>query len=215
MKTQNWPWRKLLAGSMAGTLAVSVTYPFDIIRARIAYDISNRNKYSNTESSSFKTAFRKLFEESKYSRTQMPFGGFYQGFLATILGIIPYAGVSFFVFEYSKQHLINRQKSENLSSVKIFFSGLFAGAMGQTVAYPFDVVRRRIQLFRITEHLPAQHYDSGIINAIKSIIKTHGWIRGIFSGLSINYMKVAPASGISFLVYETLKKKYPDGLFLY
>lgn len=214
MKTQNWPWRKLLAGSMAGTLAVSVTYPFDIIRARIAYDISN-GKNSNTELNSFKTAFRKLFEESKYSRTQMPFGGFYQGFLATILGIIPYAGVSFFVFEYSKQYLINRQKSENLSSVKIFFSGLFAGAMGQTVAYPFDVVRRRMQLFRLTEHLPAQHYDSGIITAIKSIIKTHGLIRGIFSGLSINYMKVAPASGISFLVYETLKKKYPDGLIFF
>jgi hypothetical protein len=68
-----------------------------------------------------------------------------------------------------------------------------------------------MQLFRITEHLPTYHYNSGILTAIKSVVRTHGWARGVFAGLSINYMKVAPASGISFLVYETLKNKFPQG----
>ena len=210
---EGWQWRKLLAGSLAGTLAVSATYPFDIIRARVSYDISQHKKYLRKEDDAvFKIVVKKLSKEGAMSQSKIPFRGFYQGFLPTILGIIPYAGVSFFVFESSKQYLRNRNNSNNLSSIQIFASGLPAGALGQTVAYPFDVIRRRMQLYIITDHLPSHHYNSGIINAIKSVIKTHGWVKGVFSGLSINYIKVAPASGVSFLVYETLKNKFPDGL---
>ena len=209
--TNKWPWKKLFAGSLAGTLAVSMTYPFDIIRARIAYDLSNQSKVGKSESGAFKDAIKRLSKEGELTKSRIPFRGFYQGFLPTILGIIPYAGVSFFVFESAKQYLKRKNNSSEPSSIQIFISGLIAGAMGQTVAYPFDVIRRRMQLFRITEHLPTNHYSSGIMMAIKSIIKTHGWTRGVFAGLSINYIKVAPASGISFLVYETLKNKYPEG----
>lgn len=209
--THSWPWRKLIAGSLAGTLAVSITYPFDIIRARITYDLTHQSKRASHESGVFMGVVQRLAKEGEISQSRIPFRGFYQGFLATILGIIPYAGVSFFVFESSKQYLKKRNNSSLLPSIQIFTSGLLAGAMGQTVAYPLDVIRRRIQLFRITEHLPSQHYSSGLMTAIKSVIKTHGWTRGVFAGLSINYIKVAPASGISFLVYETLKNKFPEG----
>ena len=208
----SWPWRKLLAGSLAGTLAVSVTYPFDIIRARITYDIAHHKKYLQKDDGVFKNTVSQLSKEGSISQSKIPFRGFYQGFVPTILGIIPYAGVSFFVFESSKQYLRKLNNSYDISPVQIFASGLFAGAMGQTVAYPFDVIRRRMQLYRITEHLPTHHYNSGITNAIRSIVKTHGWMKGVFSGLSINYVKVAPASGVSFLVYETLKNKFPEGL---
>ena len=209
--TSNWPWKKLFAGSLAGTLAVSVTYPFDIIRARISYDLFHHLKTPQQEASVFKGVVQRLSNEGKSSQSKIPFRGFYQGFLPTVFGIIPYAGVSFFVFESSKQYLNRRNNSSQLSSIQIFCSGLLAGAMGQTVAYPFDVIRRRMQLFRITDHLPSHHYGSGMLTAIKSVVKTHGWVRGVFAGLSINYIKVAPASGISFLVYETLKNKFPKG----
>lgn len=206
------PWRKLLAGSLAGTLAVSVTYPFDIIRARITYDLAHKDNYPGPAKNIFKTIIFQLSRESNHPQTKFPLKGFYQGFLPTILGIIPYAGVSFSVFECLKQKLQKFNGSDNVPSFQIFVSGLIAGALGQTVAYPLDVVRRRMQLYRLTDHLPAHHYNSGIITAIKSIVTSHGWARGVFSGLSINYLKVAPASGISFLVYETLKKKFPEGL---
>lgn len=202
----SWPWRKLISGSLAGTLAVSVTYPFDIIRARIAYDLAHKTATttacsSNSSAEVIISAIRRLSAEGKHFR------GFYQGFFPTILGIIPYAGVSFFTFETLKQHLRTEYDVEKLSVSQSFFAGLFAGALGQTVAYPLDVLRRRMQLYRITDHLPIQHYNSGLIHAFKSILKSHGLAKGIFSGLSINYIKVAPASGISFLIYEQLKNR--------
>lgn len=207
-----WPWKNLIAGSLAGTLAVSITYPFDIIRARIAYDLNHKSSISGKQTNVFKEAVNQLSKEGRLAHSKVSFRGFYQGFVPTILGIIPYAGVSFFVFESSKQFLRRKTKSEKISPFLLFSSGLFAGAMGQTVAYPFDVIRRRMQLHRITDHLPPHHYNSGLVTAVKSIISTHGWIRGVFAGLSINYIKVAPASGISFLVYETLKNKFPNGI---
>ena len=210
LNAEGCAWRKLIAGSMAGTVAVSVTYPFDIIRARIAYQLTHN---PSTSSTFFEQVIHRLSEEGK----TFSFGrlaGFYQGFIPTILGIIPYAGVSFFTFESTKQWIKRFRRKNSLSSGETFVSGLFAGACGQTVAYPLDVLRRRMQLFRITEHLPHTHYSSGMIHAIKSILNTHGFTRGIFAGLSINYLKVAPASGISFLVYETLKHKFPKGFFV-
>jgi hypothetical protein len=206
------PLRRLAAGSLAGALAVSFTYPFDIIRARIAYDLAQKLKSNQKRDKMFKMVASQLLSEGSFSNTKVPFTGFYQGFIPTILGIIPYAGVSFSVFEYSKNKLKSFNNPKELSSFQIFISGLLAGAIGQTVAYPFDVVRRRMQVFRITNHLPFHHYNSGLFNAISSIIHTHGWARGIFAGLTINYIKVAPASGISFLIYETLKNKFPTGL---
>lgn len=190
-------------------MAVAFTYPFDIIRARIAYKVAHDPKESSQLIS--KTIGRLVEEGKTFSLNRL--GGFYQGFVPTILGIIPYAGVSFFTFESIKQYLKSKTSNPHLSSPQTFVAGLLAGACGQTVAYPFDVVRRRMQLFRATEHLPHHHYTSGIIHAIRSILKTHGLSRGIFAGLSINYLKVAPASGISFLVYETLKHQYPEGFF--
>lgn len=202
------PWKKLIAGSMAGSVAVSVTYPFDIIRARIAYHLSRDPKQST---SLLKDAISRLSEEGKI----FSFGrlaGFYQGFIPTILGIIPYAGVSFFTFETTKDWIKRIRHNDRLSANETFLAGLFAGACGQTVAYPLDVLRRRMQLYRVTEHLPHAHYNAGMLHSVKSILSSHGFARGIFAGLSINYLKVAPASGLSFLVYETLKHKFPDGL---
>jgi len=207
----DWPLRKLAAGSLAGTLAVSITYPFDIIRARIAYDLAHKLHGNQRKDKVFNTVVTELFSEGRLSHPKFPLTGFYQGFVPTILGIIPYAGVSFSVFEYSKKIIKTFNRTGDLSSIQIFVSGLFAGAMGQTVAYPFDVVRRRMQVYKITDHLPIMHYNSGLIKALSAILNTHGWKRGIFAGLTINYIKVAPASGISFLIYETLKNKYPNG----
>lgn len=68
--------RKLLAGSLAGTLAVSCTYPLDIIRARIAYDLHQGNNQCISNKVTFKTVTLQLSKESKQSRTRFPFKGF-------------------------------------------------------------------------------------------------------------------------------------------
>ena len=44
------------------------------------------------------------------------------------------------------------------------------------------------------------------LQTIRHVLREEG-IRGFYVGLSINYLKVAPAVGISFVTYEFMKKK--------
>lgn len=147
----------------------------------------------------------------------------YRGFVPTILGIVPYAGVSFFTYDTLKntwlQHKANKllhntnhtQHNNNnhnnikpeLGVIERFICGATAGLTAQTASYPLDTVRRRMQLNGLSSTIPK--YTS-MYNAIVSIIRTDG-IRGLYVGLSINYIKAGPTHAVSFLTYEYCKQR--------
>ncbi|KAF6097100.1 solute carrier family 25 member 42 [Phyllostomus discolor] len=82
------PWPRLLAGALAGTTAASITYPLDLVRARMA--VTPKEMYSNI----FQVFIRISREEGLKT--------LYHGFTPTVLGVIPYAGLSFFTYETLK-----------------------------------------------------------------------------------------------------------------
>ena len=161
-----------------------LTYPFDIIRARLAYHLLLHRDFS------FWPTIKAISNEHRFS-----FAGFYKGFMPSLYGIVPYAGISFYCYDRMKRLL-------GEGSFAKFFSGCIAGAAGQTAAYPLDVVRRRMQLSSVAVHLPRYKNTA---HALVQILKNEG-LRGLFLGISINYIKVAPATGVSFVVYESLKR---------
>ena len=217
---------KLLAGSLAGATSVMITYPLDIIRARLAYSgLANSHTAAVLHNTSTVSTTECISNWRRFSFGQLGvlpvrrhgirsilkdlgnLRNVYRGFVPTVLGIIPYAGVSFFTFDYLKKNFRISENAKNTSTSKDalmkFFCGLLAGAAGQTVAYPLDVVRRQMQLHSLTTHLPT--YKS-FPEAIYHLFKSAG-VRGFFTGLSINYLKVAPATAISFVSYEYLKER--------
>jgi len=66
-------------------------------------------------------------------------------------------------------------------------SGAVAGAMSQTASYPFEVIRRRMQVGGLTH--PEQWM--GFAQTVKGIWRNNGW-RGFFVGLSVGYVKIVP-----------------------
>ncbi|XP_012883769.1 PREDICTED: mitochondrial coenzyme A transporter SLC25A42 [Dipodomys ordii] len=82
------PGPRLLAGALAGTTAASLTYPLDLVRARMA--VTPKEMYSNI----FHVFIRISREEGLKT--------LYHGFTPTLLGVIPYAGLSFFTYETLK-----------------------------------------------------------------------------------------------------------------
>ena len=72
---------------------------------------------------------------------------------ASIFGYwqVPYVGLNFAVYESLKDWLIKERpfglvKDTDLSVTTRLACGAAAGTVGQTVAYPLDVVRRRMQM---------------------------------------------------------------------
>lgn len=196
-------WKRILAGSMAGCTAVTATYPFDILRARIVYAAAHAPPGDRL----YVDAIRTLWSEGLALSTT-GLAGFYQGYIPTILGIIPYAGTSFFTFDALKQlYLRHNPDTAEVPQLARLLFGMFAGICAQTVTYPLDTVRRRSQLWRIAKHLPpsdtSRPWDS--LRMIGHLVRTGG-LKELFVGLSINYLKVAPSMGISFVVYDYIKE---------
>ena len=185
------------------------TYPLELIRVRSAFktqssvkvkltdvikDIYNEGQPLTSPSNKATTAklSRKLLENMSILK-------FYRGFSMTLLGIIPYAGMSFLVYEQtSKSNLKNFSKNKSINDL---LCGGMAGAIGQTCAYPFEVVRRRMQVGGLL------HPDRFVnFNETLSLIYRQSGIRGFWVGLSIGYLKVIPMNAISFATYNLAKK---------
>ncbi|PWN21702.1 mitochondrial carrier [Microstroma glucosiphilum] len=159
---------------------------------------------------------------------RFPMMKFYRGFSVTVLGMVPYAGTSFLVFGRCKSLLQNffgvatptspstpTPRGDSPSSPSNEYttwrpsktsidltSGALAGAISQTAAYPFEVVRRRQQVAAVVR--PGTMV--GFKETVAWIWKTGGW-RGFYTGLSIGFLKVVPMTSISFAVWLGMKRQ--------
>jgi hypothetical protein len=80
--------------------------------------------------------------------------------------------------------------------------GSVAGLLGQTFTYPLDVVRRQMQVQQFSPSHAAE--VKGTMEMLIKIAQKQGW-KQLFSGLSINYLKVVPSVAIGFTVYDLMK----------
>lgn len=96
------PHRSFVAGSMAGVVSTAVTYPLDLARARMA--VSHKEKYHSL----LEVFLKSIREEGAFS--------LYRGLIPTILGVIPYAGCSFFTYETLKRFHYGEQLFVSLRS---------------------------------------------------------------------------------------------------
>ncbi|KAG0001720.1 hypothetical protein BGZ79_004240 [Entomortierella chlamydospora] len=196
------PYKKLVAGSMAGVTSVFFTYPLDLIRVRLAYE---------TKATPYIGLVRKIYSEPAAGSHPahmrwLPSTGianFYRGFFCTVAGMIPYAGVSFFVHdvtqEFCREHLPwtlkpnqhrglpdkngDYSRPELRTAAELTCGGI-AGALAQTSAYPLEVVRRKMQ---VAGALDPKAFV-GMLGTAKELYVAKG-IRGFFVGLSIGYLK--------------------------
>ncbi|KAK9505691.1 hypothetical protein O3M35_009683 [Rhynocoris fuscipes] len=196
---------KFLSGSCAGATAVLLTYPLDTIRARLAFQITGGETYSGIVDAAV-TIFRQ----------EGGLKGLYRGFVPTLCGMIPYAGLSFYCFEMLKMCCMKyapditcAKSSRNtgglvlLVPAKLLCGGL-AGAIAQSFAYPMDVTRRRMQLAMMSPE--TKKFGMGMMKTLVLIYKENGVFRGLYRGMSINYLRAMPMVAVSFSVYELMKQ---------
>ncbi|KAM4629731.1 mitochondrial coenzyme A transporter SLC25A42-like isoform 1-T1 [Polymixia lowei] len=192
------PLPRFLAGSLAGTTAAMLTYPLDMVRARMA--VTAREMYSN-----IMHVFVRISQEEGLKTL-------YRGFAPTILGVIPYAGITFFTYETLKKlHTEKTKRSHPYPYERLAF-GACAGLIGQSASYPLDVVRRRMQTAGVT----GSSYGT-ILSTIREIVTKEGVVHGLYKGLSMNWIKGPIAVGVSFttfdLTHSLLHKLHQMGYF--
>ena len=234
------PLRRLLSGSLAGATSVFFTYPLEVIRVRLAFETKQHDR------SSLSSICRQIYNEHP-GATSASAGGiqgpapvrlataaastveaavpqiglinFYRGFSPTILGMLPYAGVSFLTHDtmgdllrhpmIAKWTTVPRRRNAPdgkpplLQSWAELLAGGVAGLVSQTCSYPLEVVRRRMQVAGAV----GDGHRLRIAETAALIMKERGF-RGFFVGLTIGYVKIVPMSAVSFFTYERLKSVF-------
>ncbi|KAK1831351.1 mitochondrial carrier domain-containing protein [Podospora conica] len=234
-KEHETPLRRLLSGSLAGVTSVFVTYPLDVIRVRLAFETKKDTR------SSMRSICNQIYHEQVRAKTPLAVSGsasapvsvatpvagsilprsgivnFYRGFAPTLLGMLPYAGMSFLTHDtvgdilrhpsLSKWTTLpqpeNAQpgKAVPLRSWAELLAGGIAGLISQTSSYPLEVIRRRMQVGGAV----GDGHRLRIGETARIIMRERG-LRGFFVGLTIGYVKVVPMVAVSFYTYERMKR---------
>lgn len=235
-KQHETPIRRLLSGSLAGATSVFFTYPLELIRVRLAFETKREGR------SSLSSICRQIYHEDPGAgsskslpkpassgsisavadstvETVVPRSGlinFYRGFGPTILGMLPYAGISFLVHDTVGDMLRHpllseyttlpqpksapQGKAAPLQSWAELLAGGMAGLISQTSSYPLEVIRRRMQVAGAV----GDGHRLRISETAALIVKERG-LSGFFVGLTIGYVKVVPMAAVSFYTYERFK----------
>ncbi|KAF2072773.1 hypothetical protein CYY_005919 [Polysphondylium violaceum] len=186
-KTHLSTYENLAVGGSAGVTSLLFTYPLDLIRSRLTVQVF-ASKYNGIND-----AFRTIVAEEGVR-------GLYKGLFASALGVAPYVAINFTTYENLKKYFIQEKHSPTVFQSLAF--GAISGATAQTLTYPIDLIRRRLQVQGIGGK---EAYYNGTFDAFRKIIRDEG-VRGLYNGMIPCYLKVIPAISISFCVYEVMKK---------
>jgi len=168
---------KFVSGAFSGSVAVCATYPLETLRARLAVDIDGTR---------YPTGYTQAVSLIVKSDGFM---SLYSGLRPTLVGIVPYAGTSFAVYE--------TLRTDNMSFQSRFAVGALAGVLAQAITYPLDVVRRRMQVH------PNEY--AGIWSSLRRVAIEEGLIGGLYKGLSMNLIKGPLAVAISLNANDHIK----------
>ncbi len=223
--SQETPIRRLLSGAIAGVTSVFITYPLEVIRVRLAFETKKDSRNSlrsicheiyherspSIPSPSASTPIAAIAATTPRSGL----ANFYRGFSPTLAGMLPYAGMSFLTHDTATDWLrlpavaryaTTRPPGRDPSKPPILkywaelLAGGAAGLVSQTVSYPLEVIRRRMQVGGAV----GDGHRLGMAETVSRVWRERGW-RGFFVGLGIGYFKVVPMVAVSFLVYERMK----------
>lgn len=139
-------------------------------------------------------------------------GGLYNGLTVTAMRELPSIGSYFMVYKFLREQLDGTFGREWQTANTMVAGGL-AGCSSWFICYPLDVIKTNIQVSGfVTPTATAtssgagvEVYNNGIIRQATRLYQRYG-VRGFFRGLGPTMMRAFPVNGVTFLVYEKLKR---------
>jgi len=184
----------LVSGGLAAAGSLTIVYPLDYARTRLASDVgSGKKTFSGLGDCMYRTATGP--------------GGFlalYTGFGVSVVGIVGYRGLQLGTFDTITG--INPWKKDKgvVGALSTFAAAQTAITVGAGATYPFDTVRRRLQMQ--SEKPVEQHIYKGTIHCFKTIAAEEGMAAGLYKGFLANVVR--SVGGALVLVFYDRAKVY-------
>ncbi|CAL1376732.1 unnamed protein product [Linum trigynum] len=195
-------FERFVAGAAAGVTASLLCLPLDTIRTKMVAPGGE--------------ALGGVIGTFRYMIQTEGFFSLYKGLVPSLASMAPAGAVFYGVYDILKtgylhspegkariQHMnqegqeLNAFDQLELGTYRTLLYGAIAGCCSEAATYPFEVVRRQLQMqVRATK-----------MNAVATCLKIveHGGIPALYAGLVPSLLQVLPSAAISYFVYEFMK----------
>jgi solute carrier family 25 (adenine nucleotide translocator) protein 4/5/6/31 len=160
------------SGGAAGATSLTVVYPLDFARTRLAADVGSG---SEREFTGLVDCLKKVAQKDGA-------GGLYRGFGISVIGIIAYRASYFGMFDTGKAMFFPDAKNANVLAMWAFAQ--FVTVSAGVVSYPLDTVRRRLMM----DSGRAEKMYNGTVHCFQRILKDEG-AKAFFKGSLSNVLR--------------------------
>mmetsp|Transcript_28052 Transcript_28052/g.37943 ORF Transcript_28052/g.37943 Transcript_28052/m.37943 type:complete len:301 (+) Transcript_28052:211-1113(+) len=171
-------WRKVLAGTISGSLGAAAANPVEVVKTRMQAD---PGRYRSTASAFMKMA------------SMEGLASFSKGLFPHILRGAAVTASQIGIYDDTKQRL--KQYMDLKDGIPLRFSAsMVAGVVTTTVSSPFDVIKTRAMT----------QMGGTVFSASSALLREEG-PKGFFKGWMANYTRLGPHTVIVFVVYEQIR----------
>ncbi|WOK94159.1 hypothetical protein Cni_G02861 [Canna indica] len=196
-------FERFVAGAAAGITATILCIPMDTIRTRMVAP-------GGEALGGVVGVFRHMVQIEG-------FFSLYKGLVPSLISMAPSGAVFYGVYDMLKAAYLHspegrkrlavmkQQEGQELNaldqlelgSTKTLLYGAIAGACSEAATYPFEVVRRQLQL----------QVRANKLNAFATFMKIveQGGVPALYAGMIPSLLQVLPSASISYFVYEIMK----------
>ncbi|CAK8578797.1 unnamed protein product [Lathyrus sativus] len=195
-------FERFVAGAAAGITATLLCLPMDTIRTVMVAPGGE--------------ALGGVIGVFRYMIKTEGFFSLYKGLVPSIISMAPSGAVYYGVYDilksaylhspegmkriqYMKEEAqeLNALAQLELGTVRTLLYGAIAGCCSEAATYPFEVVRRQLQL----------QVQATRLNALATCVKIveQGGVPALYAGLTPSLLQVLPSAAISYFVYEFMK----------
>merc|ERR1712046_451238 len=181
----------MASGGLAGAGSLCIVYPLDYARTRLASDVgSGKRQFSGLSDCLMKTA-------------KGPAGvmGLYNGFGVSVVGIVPFRGTYFGVNDTLVAYNPYQKQRDILGIASKFACAQTAALCAAYASYPFDTVRRRLQMQ--SEKPKEEWVYKGTADCFTKIMKEKG-TGALFKGAGANALRTV-GSALVLVMYGEIK----------
>jgi solute carrier family 25 (adenine nucleotide translocator) protein 4/5/6/31 len=182
----------MASGGLAGAGSLCIVYPLDYARTRLASDVgSGKKSFNGLGDCLVKTA-----------RGPAGVMGLYNGFGVSVMGIIPYRGVYFGVFDTLADMNPYKKDRGPVGLASKFGIAQFTAILAGYASYPFDTIRRRLQMQ--SEKPQSEWVYKGTVDCFNKIVADEG-VPALFKGAGANALRTV-GSALVLVLYGEIKE---------
>jgi solute carrier family 25 phosphate transporter 23/24/25/41 len=179
-------WEPVYRGSVAaaaGVVGQLLTYPIDVVRARMTVNAGAHTGVASCARSIYREAGAR---------------GLYRGLGPTLATVAPFVACQMATADAGKA--LAAERGVEVTAPVMMLVGGAAGIAAQTLVYPLDVLRRRLQVQGAQGAQGAQAAQAVVGDsawtALQQVVRREG-VRSLFAGIVPTYAKVLPAVAIA------------------